>query len=133
MRSESDILPERWDQLTDFPPNANPMLCAHCGRVMGDYAGGSATAKGERVCHPNDPDRPQCYDLVTRFWHPLRCRQCWAAAVHCPEAICSSVAYMYPGTSSSTVVLKCDLGHEYEVHRSQIEPVVPYWPVKETR
>lgn len=109
------------------------MLCAHCGRVMGDVPGGYATIKGKRVCHPNDPERPDCYALMDRYWHPFQCKQCWVAAVHCPMGICSSIAYMYPGSTSFSILLKCDLGHEYEVHRSQIEPVVPYWPKSVTR
>lgn len=44
--------------------------CDHCGRTAGDYAGGSAAASlGDgteyRFCHPNEPDRPDCYHLVT--------------------------------------------------------------------
>ncbi len=44
-------------------------ICDHCGRTMGDFAGGSGrlTRAGTtfRFCHPNDPSRPDCYHLVT--------------------------------------------------------------------
>lgn len=43
--------------------------CDHCGRTMGDYAGGSAglsrDGKHYNLCHPNDPNRPDCYRDVT--------------------------------------------------------------------
>lgn len=44
-------------------------ICAHCGRRIGDDAGGygSAVIDGRRVslCHPSDPGRPDCYRQVT--------------------------------------------------------------------
>ncbi|ROO82618.1 hypothetical protein EDD29_0099 [Actinocorallia herbida] len=41
--------------------------CAHCGRQCGDPAGGwGRLGQGQPVCHPNSPDRPDCFVLVTR-------------------------------------------------------------------
>ena len=46
--------------------------CAHCGQVCGDYAGGYgaiADARGTiRLCHPNDPARPDCYRRIS-IWN----------------------------------------------------------------
>jgi hypothetical protein len=45
--------------------------CAHCGRPCGDYAGGHGSVwnhgelRAQHLCHPNAPDRPNCYHLVT--------------------------------------------------------------------
>lgn len=50
--------------------------CDHCGRVCGDLAGGHGTVSGLKyspeglkrtfhLCHPNEPNRPDCYHLVT--------------------------------------------------------------------
>lgn len=44
-----------------------PYVCGHCGRPCGDLAGGYAVVGGHRVCHPNAPDRPDCYVLITRY------------------------------------------------------------------
>lgn len=41
------------------------VVCTHCGRCCGDYAGGTASVQGFPVCHPNEPGRPDCYTLVT--------------------------------------------------------------------
>lgn len=47
-----------------------------CGRTMGDFAGGASSVSGSRygdgkttyrLCHPNDPQRPDCYRLVTVY------------------------------------------------------------------
>lgn len=50
-------------------------VCAHCGQICGDYAGGLASAtiggKEEWLCHPNDPSRPDCYRRVTVWSEPL--------------------------------------------------------------
>lgn len=54
--------------------------CAHCGRQTQDYAGGWArNGEGQALCHPNDPDRPDCYHLVTNstYGHTVvPCVQC---------------------------------------------------------
>jgi hypothetical protein len=46
-------------------------ICAHCGRVCGDYEGGwAAVTIGDNtypLCHPNWPGRPDCYRLVTVY------------------------------------------------------------------
>lgn len=58
------------------------MTCAHCGRVMGDAAGGSGRVGDHRLCHPNEPGRPDCYVLVTQFGHdPSDCGPCRASGV----------------------------------------------------
>lgn len=45
-----------------------PYACGHCGRPCGDLAGGYAVVPGNvRVCHPNEPDRPDCYRLITVY------------------------------------------------------------------
>lgn len=53
--------------------------CDHCGRTMGDFAGGSGglTRDGEHynLCHPNEPGRPDCYRLVTGRAEPLGWRK----------------------------------------------------------
>ena len=58
--------------------------CAHCGQVCGDYEGGYACiTRGGAVihlCHPNDPDRPDCYHLVTIAGDPLGALKAGAAA-----------------------------------------------------
>ena len=58
-----------------FPSN----VCVHCGRVCGDMAGGSGGVGEYKLCHPNEPGRPDCYHLVTVYHHELvnctRCRQ----------------------------------------------------------
>lgn len=48
-----------------------PRPCAHCGRQTGDYDGGRATVNGLPVCHPNTPDRPDCYRLITVYGQTL--------------------------------------------------------------
>ncbi len=54
-----------------------PRPCGHCGRTMGDYAGGYASVGDVAVCHPNEPGRPDCYHFVTVYRHPLRdCPKC---------------------------------------------------------
>lgn len=50
--------------------------CAHCGQVCGDYAGGSGSVTFDsgplvRLCHPDDPARPDCYRRVTVYREPL--------------------------------------------------------------
>lgn len=53
------------------------MPCVHCGRQMGDYAGGFAMVNSFPLCHPNDSERPDCYVAVTIYDHPMRdCREC---------------------------------------------------------
>jgi hypothetical protein len=52
--------------LNGFYVNA-PYTCAHCGRPIGDMAGGCARVGSKRVCHPNMPGRPDCYRLITMY------------------------------------------------------------------
>lgn len=47
--------------------------CRHCGRIMNDFAGGSAKVGPNPVCHPNAKNRPDCYKLVTVYGHPMPC------------------------------------------------------------
>ena len=50
-------------------------LCDHCGREMGDFAGGFGSVSHDgrtyHLCHPNMPDRPDCYHLVTVYGQPI--------------------------------------------------------------
>jgi ribosomal protein S27E len=68
-----------WAQSSTTAPATQ--TCVHCGRTMGDTAGGYATISGEPVCHPNGTSRPDCYHLATVYalTHPLydcpRCTQ----------------------------------------------------------
>ncbi len=54
-------------------------VCVHCGRKCGDTNGGSGSVQGSKLCHPNEPGRPDCYHMVTVYHHELvdcpRCRQ----------------------------------------------------------
>jgi hypothetical protein len=51
--------------------------CIHCGRVCGDYDGGTASVEDMPLCHPNAVGRPDCYRMVTVYGHPLiACKQC---------------------------------------------------------
>lgn len=48
--------------------------CAHCNRIMNDFAGGYARGfHNELLCHPNAKDRPNCYKLVTLYNHETPC------------------------------------------------------------
>jgi hypothetical protein len=50
------------------------MNCAHCNRLMNDFAGGySRGHHNEPLCHPNTKDRPDCYKLVTLYNHESPC------------------------------------------------------------
>lgn len=48
---------------------AEAKTCDHCGRTMGDFAGGFGRMTRDGIhynlCHPNDPRRTDCYHLVT--------------------------------------------------------------------
>lgn len=48
---------------------AEAKTCDHCGRTMGDFAGGFGRMTRDGIhynlCHPNDPRRADCYHLVT--------------------------------------------------------------------
>lgn len=46
-------------------------ICALCGRVCGDYAGGYASVKGFPLCHPNEPGRPDCYKEASATGFPI--------------------------------------------------------------
>ncbi len=50
------------------------IACGHCGRDdIGTPEAGYGAIGRTRLCHPNAPGRPRCYDLVTRFNHPMPC------------------------------------------------------------
>jgi hypothetical protein len=52
------------------------MRCAHCDRTMNNFAGGySRSLQGKPLCHPNGPNRPNCYKLVTLYGHSLPCKR----------------------------------------------------------
>jgi hypothetical protein len=58
----------------------DPTKCVHCGRVTNNYDGGyGGSHSGLPLCHPNTYDRPDCYHMVTVYYHPLtgctRCQQ----------------------------------------------------------
>jgi hypothetical protein len=46
-------------------------ICGHCGRVMGDMAGGFASYNGIPLCHPNVDGRPDCYRNVSVYHHEV--------------------------------------------------------------
>ena len=52
--------------------------CVHCQRECGNLAGGFARFKGEPVCsRPTDPDRPDCFRMITVKFHPVyNCPHC---------------------------------------------------------
>jgi len=51
-----------------------PMDCAHCSRLMNNFAGGySRGPTGQVLCHPNATGRPDCYKLVTVYNHEVPC------------------------------------------------------------
>lgn len=47
--------------------------CAHCGRPI-DADSGYASIDMRPVCHPDKPDRPDCYRLVTAYGEHLGSR-----------------------------------------------------------
>jgi len=47
--------------------------CGHCGRMTGDYEGGSAQYNWTHLCHPNTDTRPDCYRLVSMEHHHVPC------------------------------------------------------------
>lgn len=61
-------------------PLGVPRRCGHCGRTVGDYAGGWARdGAGVYLCHPNEAGRPDCYMLVTNslYGHTVApCARC---------------------------------------------------------
>jgi hypothetical protein len=57
----------------EIPPQPMTLHCAHCGRVMGDAAGGFGSYNALPLCHPNDDNRPDCYTLVSREHHHIPC------------------------------------------------------------
>lgn len=51
--------------------------CAHCGRFCQNTTGGYASVGQLSVCHPNVPDRPDCYHMITVYGHPtVSCDRC---------------------------------------------------------
>ncbi len=50
-------------------------ICGHCGRddIGTPQAGYGAVGK-TRLCHPNEPGRPDCFRLVTVYGHTMPCR-----------------------------------------------------------
>lgn len=92
-----DPAPIVWEQAHFAPPVLGRQVCVHCGRRMGDTAGGFGSISGQPVCHPNSPDRPDCYHLATIYalTHPLRdCSRCAAPAHQAafPPAISRALA-----------------------------------------
>lgn len=60
--------------------------CGHCGRIMGDQAGGWASYNGVPVCHPNEEGRPDCYVNVSLYHHEVEdCPQCTEGSMKTPE------------------------------------------------
>lgn len=59
---------------TSTSNRVSTMPCAHCGRVMNNFAGGYSRGRnGEPLCLPNAPNRPNCYKLVTQYGHKTPC------------------------------------------------------------
>lgn len=57
---------------TDSPQGEGE--CGHCGRTdVGTHDAGYGSAEGMILCHPNVPNRPDCYRLVTLHGHSARC------------------------------------------------------------
>lgn len=52
--------------------------CVHCGRICHDPKGGYASVGPQLpVCHPNVPDRPDCYHMITVYGHQVEnCLRC---------------------------------------------------------
>ncbi len=47
-------------------------ICAHCGKPMDGFA-----SMGDKwLCHPDDESKPDCYHLVTCYYHPMPCPDC---------------------------------------------------------
>lgn len=72
-------------------------VCAHCGRICGDHAGGYASVDGQFVCHPNFSDRPDCYHLITVYKEPLGKRIRIEARKRLAESLRSNIAYWLVG------------------------------------
>lgn len=51
-------------------PSRTIVLCAHCGRPQR----GSAQVDQSPLCHPDEPEYPDCYRLVTVYHEPLGIR-----------------------------------------------------------
>lgn len=61
--------------------------CVHCQRRCGTLAAGFARFRGQPVCsRPTDPDRPDCYRMITMKFHKV---------VDCPECLAPDLV-MYP-------------------------------------
>jgi hypothetical protein len=54
--------------------------CVHCNRECGNLSGGFARFTGLPVCsRPVDPDRPDCYRMITMKFHKVQdCPECMA-------------------------------------------------------
>lgn len=49
--------------------------CGHCGRDdLGSVEAGFAVVGQDHLCCPHVGGRPRCFELVTRFGHPMGCR-----------------------------------------------------------
>jgi hypothetical protein len=46
--------------------------CAHCGRLLPRF---EAAIGDAQVCHPNDPNLPDCYHLITVYHEELGSRR----------------------------------------------------------
>lgn len=61
--------------MTAAEPTPEP--CAHCGRLVNNYAGGYGAVYGSVVCHPNETNRPDCFRMITVYGHPIsNCERC---------------------------------------------------------
>ena len=63
--------------------------CSHCGRTMGDAAGGFASYNGLYLCYPSDEARPNCYRLVAMEHHHIPCDEegCWVGDHEGPDPV----------------------------------------------
>lgn len=83
-------------------------VCFHCGKAMGaGTEGGYAKVHGRTVCHPNVPERADCYRLITVYKEPLGSRlsgtvgQLWLSGedlAYLADALRAKVA-LYSGRS----------------------------------
>lgn len=85
---DGSVHPARWtpdDPFAAMTGHVRIRQCVHCGRTCGDYLGGSGVVNGQPVCHPNGPDRPDCYRMVSIHQHPLH--DCDTCTKYMPDPI----------------------------------------------
>lgn len=74
-------------------PREPHSICQHCGRKMNDFKGGySRGPNNELLCHPNEPNRPDCYRLVTIYNHASPCALTVCYEDH-PDFLAYAVTY----------------------------------------